>query len=131
MAAGYYHNLALGAKSGKIFSWGCGTFLDGQNDGCKPALGQGLETLDVGALPSHVSPPLPPDEQVVQLAAGAYHSIAMTSKNKVYTFGNAQLGQLGRSNIGSSKDSSGYDASRERSDGSNFESPDATLTLCC
>ncbi|GMH96306.1 hypothetical protein TrVE_jg3718 [Triparma verrucosa] len=107
MAAGYYHNLALGAKSGKIFSWGCGTFLEGQNDGCKPAMGQGLETLDVGDLPNPVSPSLPPDEQVVQLAAGAYHSIAMTSKNKVYTFGNAQLGQLGRSNIGSSKDSSG------------------------
>lgn len=54
MAAGYYHNLAVGANTGNVFSWGCGTFLEGSEDGCKPALGQGLKALDVGGLPKQV-----------------------------------------------------------------------------
>lgn len=39
--ASYYHNLAVGARSGKLYSWGCGTFVEGGLDGVIPALGQG------------------------------------------------------------------------------------------
>ena len=28
--ASYYHNLAVGAQTGKLYSWGCGTFTDGE-----------------------------------------------------------------------------------------------------
>jgi hypothetical protein len=27
--ASYYHNLAIGAKTGSVYAWGCGTFVDG------------------------------------------------------------------------------------------------------
>lgn len=49
----------------------------------------------------------------------------MTDKNKVFTFGNAQLGQLGRSNIGVAKDSSGLpvDPIPKEVDGLFMETP--------
>ncbi|GMH49374.1 hypothetical protein TL16_g07190 [Triparma laevis f. inornata] len=125
MAAGYYHNLAVGANTGNVFSWGCGTFLEGSEDGCKPALGQGLKALDVGGLPKQVSLFEACKGRPVSLAAGAYHSVIMTDKNKVFTFGNAQLGQLGRSNIGVAKDSSGLpvDPIPKEVDGLFMETP--------
>jgi alpha-tubulin suppressor-like RCC1 family protein len=43
--AGYYHNLAVGA-SGKLYSWGCGTFTEGGGDGIIPALGQVVTLSD-------------------------------------------------------------------------------------
>ena len=53
MHAGYYHNLCLGA-SGAVFSWGCGTFVDGGLDGVIPALGQGPLASDIGKMPGQV-----------------------------------------------------------------------------
>ena len=76
--ASYYHNLAVGAQSGKLYSWGCGTFTDGEGfgndydggqgstsssssssssslDGVKPALGQGaINVRDIGQGPRPV-----------------------------------------------------------------------------
>ena len=52
---GYYHNLAIGRATGRLYSWGCGTFPGGGNDGSVPALGQGLEGVgDVGNFPEAV-----------------------------------------------------------------------------
>jgi alpha-tubulin suppressor-like RCC1 family protein len=121
---GYYHNLAIGRATGRLYSWGCGTFPGGGNDGSVPALGQGLEgvgdVLDVGNPPKAVMGRLGVfigggrrGEEVgeeageeagegaadvaIAAAAGAYHSVVLTSLGRVLTFGAAQLGQLGRS----------------------------------
>ena len=106
--ASYYHNLAIGARTGVLYSWGCGTFVDGNNDGVVPALGPGegaeAERPDLGGPPRRVS--LPPSarpsgggaepERAVALTGGAYHSVILTSQGRVLTFGAGQLGQLGR-----------------------------------
>ena len=87
--AAYYHNLAIG-HSGKLYSWGCGTFVDGNNDGVIPALGQDRE--DRGESPSLVH-----DVHAIAISGGAYHSIVLDNQHRVLTFGAGQLGQLGRS----------------------------------
>lgn len=92
---GYYHNLAIGAgKDAALYSWGCGVFPGGEGDGIAPALGRGLSEKDVGTGPKKVIGL--PCEPVIDAAAGAYHSVALTASGQVFTFGAAQLGQLGR-----------------------------------
>ena len=100
IASGYYHNLAVTA-GGDLYSWGCGTFPDGQGEGSKPALGQGLDAEDKGAFPAQVT------SEVADVAAGAYHSVALTKAGEVLTFGAGQLGQLGRSMPEGETDASG------------------------
>lgn len=99
--ASYYHNLAVGARTGKLYSWGCGTFTEGANmDGVIPALGQGRTATDLGQLPKPVYIPTKNrnenNDPIVQLSGGAYHSIVLTRSNRLLTFGAGQLGQLGR-----------------------------------
>lgn len=114
--ASYYHNLAVGATTGRLYSWGCGTFCDehdvssgdnsGDNssstmDGIQPALGQGFQAKDLGDGPSQVRgldlrSGANDDDRIVQLAGGAYHSVVLTLQGHVHTFGAGQLGQLGR-----------------------------------
>lgn len=91
----YYHNLAVGASTGKLYAWGCGTFVEGGNDGVIPALGPNAGE-DRGGLPVEV--PLPPsgDTTVRDICGGAYHSVVLTNAGAVLTFGANQLGQLGR-----------------------------------
>lgn len=96
--ASYYHNLAVGAKTGKLYSWGCGTFTDGGLDGVIPALGQGYGAQDVGDGPQSIN--LPTKQPIQQLSGGAYHSIVMTQGGRLFTFGAGQLGQLGRPTAG-------------------------------
>ena len=98
---GYYHSLAVGA-SGTLYAWGCGVFCDGGNDGVIPALGRpdaSAETIH----PTAVDGAGP----VAAVAAGAYHSVALTKDGRVVTFGAAQLGQLGRSPDGGGDDKAG------------------------
>ena len=108
----YYHNLAIGAHTKQVYTWGCGTFTDGQNDGIIPALVHGRDSsdskdqLDVGAPPAVVEG-MPADEQAVAIDVGAYHSIVLGSSGRVWTFGAAQLGQLGRSVFGTRSDGAG------------------------
>jgi len=95
--ASYYHNLAV-TSNNHLYSWGCGTFVEGGGDGVIPALGGSLE--DLGGLPQRV--PLPSsssssNDTISQITGGAYHSaILLQSSNKLLTFGAGQLGQLGR-----------------------------------
>lgn len=96
--AGYYHNLAVGQQTGKLYSWGCGTFASQDDtaqtlDGIIPALGPNA-TTDRGEAPR----PVPiPDERIVGVSGGAYHSIVWCKPSgTLYTFGAGQLGQLGR-----------------------------------
>ena len=95
MHAGYYHNLAVGAKSGQLYSWGCGTFTEGNSlDGVVPALGPHA-TTDRGEAPQTVA--LPTKERIAGITGGAYHSIVWCQPSgRVFTFGAGQLGQLGR-----------------------------------
>jgi len=88
--ASYYHNLAIG-NSGKLYSWGCGTFVDGNNDGVIPALGQGRKDKGGSLSPVHDV------HDIIAISGGAYHSIVLDNQNRVLTFGAGQLGQLGRS----------------------------------
>mmetsp|Transcript_80132 Transcript_80132/g.159910 ORF Transcript_80132/g.159910 Transcript_80132/m.159910 type:complete len:468 (-) Transcript_80132:130-1533(-) len=110
----YYHNLAIGASTGKLYAWGCGTFTGGGRDGVIPALGlppaatsHVVEVEDVGGEPHEVA--LPAGQSATSLAAGAFHSVVLTQTGGVLTFGAAQLGQLGRFSAltSSIRDSSG------------------------
>lgn len=92
--ASYYHNLAVGANTGTLYSWGCGTFTDGKLDGAIPALGQGKEAMDVGGKPMPILNP--GREGIIGIAGGAYHSAVWMRTGKILTFGANQLGQLGR-----------------------------------
>eukprot|EP00550_Attheya_septentrionalis_P007856 CAMPEP_0198287000 /NCGR_PEP_ID=MMETSP1449-20131203/5953_1 /TAXON_ID=420275 /ORGANISM="Attheya septentrionalis, Strain CCMP2084" /LENGTH=394 /DNA_ID=CAMNT_0043984883 /DNA_START=94 /DNA_END=1278 /DNA_ORIENTATION=- len=87
----YYHNLAVGSNTGKLYTWGCGTFTDGGMDGVIPALGPG-KASDRGELPTFI----PVAGPIVQITGGAYHSAVLTEAGRVLTFGAGQLGQLGR-----------------------------------
>ena len=90
--ASYYHNLAIGGDTGSLYTWGCGTFVDGKNDGVIPALGPD-SVEDLGSGPVRV--PIP--GKVLEVSGGAYHSVVLNDDGNVYTFGAGQLGQLGRS----------------------------------
>ena len=90
VTGGYYHSLAIGS-SGDVYAWGCGAFTDGNNDGVIPALGQ-PDSLEETLEPTKVALP----GRAAAAAAGAYHSVVLTEDGAVYTFGAAQLGQLGR-----------------------------------
>jgi alpha-tubulin suppressor-like RCC1 family protein len=98
MHASYYHNLAVGSSTGKLYSWGCGTFTEGGLDGVIPALGPAAN-YDLGRLPEDV--PLPvkknANDTIAGVSGGAYHSIVwMSPSDTILTFGAGQLGQLGR-----------------------------------
>ena len=81
--ASYYHNLGI-TDAGKVYSWGCGTFVDGNNDGSIPALGpQGKG--DLGEQPVEV--PLIAKSGVSlkakQVTGGAYHSAVLAEDGQV------------------------------------------------
>lgn len=87
IAAGGYHNLALGSD-GRVYAWGQGT--TGQ-------LGDGAATnalapvaVAAGAIPAGVS--------ITQVAAGNFHSLALGSDGHVYAWGNNADDQLGNGN---------------------------------
>jgi len=96
--ASYYHNLAVGKLSGSLYSWGCGTFVEGGLDGVIPALGQGKEARDIGGGPKVVkfTPKLNLNEKIKAITGGAYHSAVLLNTGRIFTFGSGQLGQLGR-----------------------------------
>eukprot|EP00977_Amphora_coffeiformis_P002356 scaffold443_cov177-Amphora_coffeaeformis.AAC.3 len=93
--ASYYHNLAVGAQTGNLYAWGCGTFTDpGTMDGVIPALGPNAQQQDLGGPPMVV--PMDDKETVIDITGGAYHSAVLTQTGRILTWGAAQLGQLGR-----------------------------------
>mmetsp|Transcript_25198 Transcript_25198/g.27779 ORF Transcript_25198/g.27779 Transcript_25198/m.27779 type:complete len:417 (-) Transcript_25198:43-1293(-) len=102
--ASYYHNLAV-TRNNRLFSWGCGTFVEGNSDGVIPALGPGADE-DKGKEPHQVVLPLSKrrSESISQVTGGAYHSAVLLNylegggarSSEVLTFGAGQLGQLGR-----------------------------------
>jgi alpha-tubulin suppressor-like RCC1 family protein len=81
IAAGGYHSLAL-TQGGKVMTWGWngnGQLGDGTTS---YGSSQPVEVKGLG-------------EQVVAIAGGAYHSLALTKGGKVMAWGGNQKGQLG------------------------------------
>ncbi|XP_038150831.1 probable E3 ubiquitin-protein ligase HERC6 [Cyprinodon tularosa] len=83
MACGQDHCLAL-CVSGQVFSWGSGD--DGQ-------LGLGTPPPCSNQRPSRV--PIPMPIQIVQVACGNAHSLALTKGGDVFSWGSNSRGQLG------------------------------------
>jgi alpha-tubulin suppressor-like RCC1 family protein len=84
IAAGNEHSLALSA-SGRVFAWGRSTFgqlglgADGQSSGIeRPTL--------LSSLAAH---------RIVAIAAGGFHSLALSATGEVYAWGCGSDGQLG------------------------------------
>lgn len=86
ISAGFYHSLAL-TSTGQLFAFG--NNLSGQ-------LGNAThdETSEPNPTPTLVTLP-GAGGQVTQMAAGGYHSLAVTSTGQLYAFGNNFDGQLG------------------------------------
>lgn len=86
VAAGDEHTLAVTA-GGAVYAWGTGD--SGQ---------LGLGTVTQSLEPSPIDRAAFGDEEVVQVAAGASHSVALTSSGAVYAWGGNERGQLGLGN---------------------------------
>jgi len=82
LAAGAFHNLVL-ADDGTMWAWGYG--LEGQ-------LGSG--GMGDSSVPIPVDP-LPGGRSPVQIAAGAYHNLALASDGTLWAWGRGDRGQLG------------------------------------
>jgi alpha-tubulin suppressor-like RCC1 family protein len=82
IAAGGYHSLAAGSD-GTVYAWG-------NND--RGQLGDG--TTDLSLTPVKLGGPLS-GIKITALAAGFYHSMAVSSRGTVYAWGSNELGQLG------------------------------------
>ncbi|EYC22759.1 hypothetical protein Y032_0016g2930 [Ancylostoma ceylanicum] len=83
VSCGNFHTILL-AADGSVFSFG---------SNCHGQLGTG----DVRSKTEPQLVVLPPDVQVVQVAAGANHTVLRTSLGAVFTFGAHKMGQLIRS----------------------------------
>jgi alpha-tubulin suppressor-like RCC1 family protein len=84
VAAGYYHTVAL-TSDGKVFAWGNNGF--GQ-------LGDGTTIDRRTPVPVDMSGALL-GKTVTAIAAGDYHTVALTSDGKVFAWGANDVGQLG------------------------------------
>ena len=86
IAAGSFHSLAL-TSTGELYAFGDNAFgqlgTTTNNKTTEPNPGPVLVTL-----PGATGP-------VTQIAAGAYHSLALTSTGQVFAFGSNEFGQLG------------------------------------
>lgn len=81
IATGYYHSLAVNIE-GTAFSWGLNLY--GQ-------LGSGNETKR--SEPKTIV--FPKNKKVFRIYGGEFHTLAISSKGKPFTFGKGNLGQLG------------------------------------
>ncbi|EGG16606.1 regulator of chromosome condensation domain-containing protein [Cavenderia fasciculata] len=74
ISCGYSHSVAVQAHSSQLYSWGKGS--DGQ--------------LGLGSRSDHSSPtaiPLFTSDPIVRICCGHYHTVALTSQSKLYSWG--------------------------------------------
>ncbi|XP_068758844.1 uncharacterized protein [Montipora capricornis] len=81
VVCGHYHSLALSADH-RVWSWGWG--VHGQ---------LGVGSIEDVLLPTHIKGL--DKYEVIQLAAGYSHSVALSVQGQVFTFGGGLYGQLG------------------------------------
>ena len=88
LAAGGYHTVAL-SDEGHVFTWG-----DSEN-------GQlGHSDRERHCVPRQVEPEHFGGEKVVFVAAGEFHTVAVTAGGRLYTWGMGSFGQLGHGDAG-------------------------------
>jgi alpha-tubulin suppressor-like RCC1 family protein len=85
VAAGFYHCLAL-TTEGSIYSWG---------NGGHGKLGDGDGTDHDVHVPTRIVDALEGVHKAVRVAAGDYHSMAVTDTGQLLTWGNGGYGRLG------------------------------------
>jgi alpha-tubulin suppressor-like RCC1 family protein len=81
--AGNFHSIAATAEGG-LYTWGMGR-----------AIGHGGDDTTQRLVPTEVTGGGIDDAMVVQVAAGQYHSMALTATNELYAWGQGDSGQLG------------------------------------
>jgi alpha-tubulin suppressor-like RCC1 family protein len=85
-SASKYHALAVDARAGRAYAWGCA------RDG---VLGLGRERGDDAVVFPTLVRGFGNDARVVRVSAGLAHSAATTDAFETFTWGNATLGRLG------------------------------------
>ena len=82
-AAGMYHTVAL-SEAGHVFTWGhCGYGQLGHNDRNRCLLPRQVDGMCFGGV------------KVVFVAAGGFHTAAVTAGGSLFTWGDGEYGQLG------------------------------------
>ncbi|KAL8000657.1 putative regulator of chromosome condensation 1/beta-lactamase-inhibitor protein II [Plasmopara halstedii] len=90
-AGGWEHTLFCTA-SGRVYSCGCG-YKDSRRAGVPPVLGH--SDCDRRLLPTLVQSLDDAQEEIVKVACGWDHSLAIAANGKVYTWGSGTNGKLG------------------------------------
>eukprot|EP00698_Gefionella_okellyi_P001339 TRINITY_DN11287_c0_g1_i1.p1 TRINITY_DN11287_c0_g1~~TRINITY_DN11287_c0_g1_i1.p1 ORF type:complete len:803 (+),score=100.74 TRINITY_DN11287_c0_g1_i1:39-2411(+) len=86
VACGYFHTVCVVAGSRDVYSWGWGEHYQ----------------LGHGSTESHLVPRLIEslrNKGIVQIAAGAYHCLALTLDHRAIVWGSGQYGQLGLGSV--------------------------------
>ncbi len=81
----YLHTIAV-TESGRVFAWGI-------NDGGQIGNGTMSTIPSISEITGQFL--LDDDDRIIMVAAGEYHSIALSAKGRVFTFGSNSYGQLG------------------------------------
>lgn len=99
VAAGFEHSLAL-KEDGTVWAWGNNAFgqLGNNNAGSEGGSSTPVQVCSKkGEMPGHCAGYL---NNVVAIAAGGYHSLALKKDGTVWAWGSDAFGQLGNNNSG-------------------------------
>lgn len=89
ISLGYVHSLAL-SSTGRIFGWG--NNANGQ-------IGDGTNELHTRPLEINEFFNLNTNEKIIKISAGEFHSAAITSQGRLFTWGKNNYGQIGNNNL--------------------------------
>jgi alpha-tubulin suppressor-like RCC1 family protein len=95
LATGWNHSLAVAGPNRSVLAWGSNSFGQLGNNGNNDEGGKkfedqrfGVAVLGAGGVGTL--------DNIVQVAAGGSHSLALSKNGRVYAWGDNQFGQLGR-----------------------------------